>query len=95
MHPSQMIAQSRQSRLAGPFGVADSQWRVAYGVAGFGGSMLLSRTLASQARLSRPTAVAVPVVASTVIALAFGLSHESSLELIVGSLIGSTLGVIL
>ena len=92
MNPTQALA---QSRLAGPLGFSDRQWDVAYPVLGFGGSMLLSRTLATSGRLSRPTSVALPVAGATVIALAFGLSHQSALELIGGSLVGSLLGVIL
>ena len=92
MNPSQALA---RSRMGGPLGIPDRQWDVAYPVLGFGGSMWLSRPLATSGRLSRPTSVAIPVAAATVVALVVGMSHQSSFELIVGSFAGSLLGVIL
>jgi hypothetical protein len=94
MNPIQALALSRMNRLSGPLGIADRQMSVAYGVAGFGGSMILTRVLVNS-KVSKPVAVAVPVVAAGVIALAVGLNNESSLILIAGSLIGSVLGVTL
>jgi hypothetical protein len=92
MNPTQALA---MSRMSGPLGIPDRQLGMAYGVLGFGGSMITSRALLASTKVSRPVAVAVPVVSAGLIALLLGLPTESSLDLVIGSLVGSVLGIVL
>jgi hypothetical protein len=84
-----------ESRLSGPLGIPERQMGMVYSVVGFGGSLALSRAMLTSGRVSRPIAVATPVVAAGVIALVLGLSGGDSVVFVGGSLIGSMLGVIL